>query len=163
MAKRKKEYSLNKAKFFLFIISILVIFSVVIVIISLKKEVELTDDMDISKMNAGKYKEQILQMYNKDGMKEKFLVEYDEIQSKIGIYLISNSTSEKESFKNLVDEVNNMLLKKDFSKLEISSPDFWNGTWEITEKGKLKFKFENSSIEPNWINDEEVKDIIIKN
>ena len=163
MKKRKKEYSLNKAKFFLFIITIVVIFSVVIVIISLRKQVELTEDMDISKVSAGKYADQIVQMYNKDGVKDKFLSEYDEMQSKIGIYLISNSTSDKDSFKKLVDEVNSILLKKEFSKLEISSPDFWNGSWEITEKGKLKFKFENSSIEPNWINDEEVKDIIIKN
>ena len=155
--------SFFKCKTLIFVFSIVVIISVIIIVVSLNKKIEINDSTDISKLNADKYSSQIVSMYNSDGMKEKFLNEYNDMQNKIAIYVLNNTTSDENSFKNLVKEVNNMLQNNKTDKLELTIPDFWNGKWSLDDKAKLKFRFDNSKIEPNWISDESVKGVIIKN
>ena len=161
--KEKKEYSLDRKRFLLFITVLVIIIAFVIIIISLNKKIDINEATDISNLNANKYYEQIVEIYNNDGIKEKFLNEYNNIQNQIGMYIINNSTNEQESFTNLVDDVNSKLANKNFESFELDVPTSWNGTWSVDEKAKLKFKFENKKIEPNWINDTEVDGMIIKN
>ena len=159
----KKTYILDRTKFIIFVGIIVLIISIVIIIIAVNKKVDINDNTDISKLNADKYSSQIVSMYNANGIKEKFLADYNEMQNKIVIYVINNTTNETNSFSNIVKEVNNMLDSKKTDKLELTIPHFWNGKWFVDEKAKLKFRFENSKIEPNWIEDDDVKSIIIKN
>lgn len=161
--KEKKQYSLDRKRFFVFITILVIIIISVIIIIALNKKPEINGATDISKLNSEKYYEQILEIYNKEGMKEKFLEEYNDIQGKIGMYIINNSTNDKNSFVNLVNDVNSKLKNKSFKSFEIETPNSWNGTWSIDEKAKLKFKFENKKIEPDWIKDAEFNEMIIKN
>lgn len=161
--KQQKQYSLDRKRFLIFITILVLIIASVIIIISLNKKIEINEATNISNLNANKYYDQIVEIYNKDGMKEKFLKEYNDIQNQIGMYIINNSTNEQNSFLNLVNDVNNKLENKNFESFETEVPTFWNGTWSIDEKAKLKFKFENKKIEPGWINDTEVDEMIIKN
>ena len=160
--KEKKEYSLDRKRFLIFITILVIIIAIVIIIIALNKKVEINEATNISNLNANKYYEQILEKYNTQESKEKFIIEYNNIQNQIGVYIITNSTNEPDSFANLVNDVNKKILNKEFESFEVETPNFWNGTWSIDDKAKLKFKFENKKIEPNWINDEEVKNMVIK-
>lgn len=161
--KSKKTYTLDRNKFLIFAGIIVLVIAIVIIIIAANRKVNINSETDISKLNADKYSSQIVSMYNSEGMKEKFLNEYNEMQNKIAIYVLNNTTSDENSFKNLVKEVNSMLQNNKTDKLEITIPDFWNGKWSLDEKAKLKFRFDNSKIEPSWISDESVKGVIIKN
>ena len=161
--KEKKEYTLDRKRFFVFVTILVITISVIIIVVSLNKKVEINEATDISKINANKHYKEIVAVYNANGTKEKFLKEYNNIQNQIILYIINNSTNEQNSFSNLVNEVNNKLANDDFESFEVETPTFWNGTWSVDEKAKLKFKFQNKKIEPNWINDIEVDGIIIKN
>lgn len=161
--KKNKEYTLDRKKFLIFISVIVVIVACVIFFISLNKKIYINEATNISKLNADKYDEQILEEYNKDGMKEKFINDFNTLQNAVGLYIIDNSTMETSSFDGLISEVNKILLENNFDKLQSEKPSLWNGTWSVDNEGKLKFKFKNSKIEPNWINDDEIKNLVIKN
>ena len=45
----------------------------------------------------------------------------------------------------------------------MDNPTYWNGTWSVDNKGKLKFKFSNKKIEPDWISDATVSNFVIAN
>ena len=161
--KEKKQYTLDRKKFLLFVTIFVIIIAIIIIIIALNKNVEINEATDISNLNASKYYDQIFEMYNSDESKDKFIIEYNNIQNQIGMYIINNSTKESDSFNSLVNNVNKKLEKKEFKSFEVENPTFWNGTWSVDEKAKLKFKFENKKIEPDWINDKEVEGMILKN
>lgn len=160
---KKKVYTLNTRKFLTFTICVVSIIAILIVIISYNKKVEINEATDISKLNASKYSSQIANEYNKENMKEKFLFDFNNIQNQISIYLISNSTIDDFSFEKLVDQVNEILKTNDWQKIQIDKPIIWNGNWSVSSEGKLNFKFQNNKIEPNWINDSEIGNLVIKN
>src|SRR5574344_252738 len=160
---KNKKYTLDVKRFLSFIAVIVFIVAVIIVLIASNRKVEINDATDISKLNVSKSSKEILKEYNKDGMEEKFISDFDNLQNGISIYLISNSSTDSSTFENLVVEVNGILKTGNFEKLELTNPKTWNGTWSLDDSGKLKFKFENSSIEPSWVNDSKVQGKIIKN
>ena len=141
--KNKKSYTLDRKKFLIFVFSIVVIISVIIIVVSLNKKIEINDSTDISKLNATKY--------------------CTEIQEKIGMYIINNSTLDDTSFENLISKLNENLADNNFSIIGMDNPTYWNGTWSVDNKGKLKFKFSNKKIEPDWISDATVSNFVITN
>ena len=100
--KNKKSYTLDRKKFLIFVFSIVVIISVIIIVVSLNKKIEINDSTDISKLNATKYCTEIKSEYNKDENKNKFIDDCNKIQEKIGMYIINNSTLDDTSFENLI-------------------------------------------------------------
>ena len=55
-------------------------------------------------------------------------------------------------------------LKKDsWSGILNNKSTYYVGQYILDEKCNIKFKFKSKEIEPNWINDEEVKKYIILN
>ena len=132
--KNKKSYTLDRKKFLIFVFSIVVIISVIIIVVSLNKKIEINDSTDISKLNATKYCTEIKSEYNKDENKNKFIDDCNKIQEKIAMYII-----------------------------EMDNTTYWNGTWSVDNKGKLKFKFSNKKIEPDWISDVTVSNFVITN
>ena len=161
--KNKKSYTLDRKKFLIIVFSIVVIISVIIIVVSLNKKIEINDSTDISKLNATKYCTEIKSEYNKDENKNKFIDDCNKIQEKIGMYIINNSTLDDTSFENLILKLNENLADNNFSIIEMESPTYWNGTWSVDNKGKLKFKFSSKKIEPNWISDVTVSNFVITN
>lgn len=161
--KNKKSYTLDRKKFLIFVFSIVVIISVIIIVVSLNKKIEINDSTDISKLNATKYCTEIKSEYNKDENKNKFIDDCNKIQEKIGMYIINNSTLDDTSFENLISKLNENLADNNFLIIEMDNPNYWNGTWSVDNKGKLKFKFSNKKIEPDWICDATVSNFVITN
>lgn len=161
--KNKKSYTLDRKKFLIFVFSIVVIISVIIIVVSLNKKIEINDSTDISKLNATKYCTEIKSEYNKDENKNKFIDDCNKIQEKIGMYIINNSTLDDTSFENLISKLNENLADNNFLIIEMDNPTYWNGTWSVDNKGKLKFKFSNKKIEPDWISDVTVSNFVITN
>ena len=161
--KNKKSYTLDRKKFLIFVFSIVVIISVIIIVVSLNKKIEINDSTDISKLNATKYCTEIKSEYNKDENKNKFIDDCNKIQEKIGMYIINNSTLDDTSFENLISKLNENLADNNFSIIEMDNPTYWNGTLSVDNKGKLKFKFSNKKIEPDWISDDTVSNFVITN
>ena len=161
--KNKKSYTLDRKKFLIFVFSIVVIISVIIIVVSLNKKIEINDSTDISKLNATKYCTEIKSEYNKDENKNKFIDDCNKIQEKIGMYIINNSTLDDTSFENLISKLNENLSDNNFLIIEMDNPTYWNGTWSVDNKGKLKFKFSNKKIEPDWISDVTVSNFVIIN
>lgn len=161
--KNKKSYTLDRKKFLIFVFSIVVIISVIIIVVSLNKKIEINDSTDISKLNATKYCTEIKSEYNKDENKNKFIDDCNKIQEKIGMYIINNSTLDDTSFENLISKLNENLSDNNFSIIGMDNSTYWNGTWSVDNKGKLKFKFSNKKIEPDWISDATVSNFVITN
>ena len=161
--KNKKSYTLDRKKFLIFVFSIVVIISVIIIVVSLNKKIEINDSTDISKLNATKYCTEIKSEYNKDENKNKFIDDCNKIQEKIGMYIINNSTLDDTSFENLISKLNENLADNNFSIIEMDNTTYWNGTWSVDNKCKLKFKFSNKKIEPDWISDVTVSNFVITN
>lgn len=161
--KNKKSYTLDRKKFLIFVFSIVVIISVIIIVVSLNKKIEINYSTDISKLNATKYCTEIKSEYNKDENKNKFIDDCNKIQEKIGMYIINNSTLDDTSFENLISKLNENLADNNFSIIEMDNQTYWNGTWSVDNKGKLKFKFSNKKIEPDWISDVTVSNFVITN
>ena len=143
---------------------ILVIFVVIVVTgIKLISKVEVTSNTDIASLNANRYSKEILAEYEKDGIKDKFIEDYDLVQGAIGLYIMNNYTSDENSFKNIINELTTILKKDDWSKLDIEKPIFWNGNWTIDGEGYLTFTFKSKDIEPSWINSEDLTGKVILN
>ena len=106
----------------------------------------------------------MLDEYNKEEAKEKFLLDYDLVQGAVGLYIMNNSTLDNNSFESIIGKIREILQKKEWMKLDIEDPNFWNGVWSVTDDGMVKFKFGDENIEPDWIKDEElINKLIINN
>ena len=162
--KSKSKINIKDPKRFLCVICIFVaIIVLIVVIIKTNSKVEITDSTDISNLNAKKYSSEILDEYNKEESKQKFLEDYDLVQGAVGLYIMNNSTSEENSFTNLITNLKGILDKGEWEKLEISKPIFWNGKWNINDEGILNFTFNSKNIEPTWINSEELLGKVVAN
>ena len=144
-------------------VAILLVISLSIVLSSIKEKPVFNDNMDTTHMNISKNAENIKAQYQKDDQKQKFLDEYDKIQSAVGTYAIGNTTMDKNSFKDIIKKLNNILAKDDWKDLDIENPSYWAGKWSVDDSAKLKFKFSQKNIEPSWINDDDISGKIIKN
>ena len=74
-----------------FITSIVVLLGIIVLIVFVSffnRKQEINDETDLSKLNSKKYSSELLVKYNQS--KEKFLDEYDKIQSGVGMYIINN-------------------------------------------------------------------------
>lgn len=162
---KNKLHIKNKKRFCITIAVIAVLIVAIILVITniFNKKVDIDDSTDISKLKVSKYHKEILDIYNQDKMMEKFLSDYDEVQSKVTIYILNNSTLDKDSFKNIIKDLNKIFSKEDYKKIELEIPTTWNGKWSIDDNGMVHFKFANKSIEPTWVDDSLVSSYISLN
>lgn len=160
MREKKKQKSkieiVDKKRFFT-AISVCLIFIIIIIIIIVCVSNGNKGDSSLSSMDASKNVKELLSKYEASGMKEEFIKDYNEIQSKVGIYIMNNVTTDNSSFNNIVSDLNNVLKSNDWSKINLSKNDTWNGVWSLDKDGNLKFKFSLKKIEPSWVNEIELR------
>lgn len=159
----KKEMGLKKydikPRFYIILISVVLItlvISIYNVSSKLKKQLVVGDNTDNVSLDYNKYSDELKEQYNKEGQKNKFIEEYDNIQNKIGSYIILNSTTDESSFNSLVNSINEYIINGNWEKLELTKPTYFSGKYIVNNNGILKFKFSSKQIEPNWITDEDI-------
>lgn len=150
MIKDKKKFCIT------IIIVVLIIIFLIIALIALNKKEDISKVEDYSVLDTDKYSRELLDEYNKNESKEKFLSDYDLVQGAVGLYIMNNSTLDNNSFESIIVNLKEILKKEEWSKLDIDIPKYWNGFWSVTDDGIVKFKFGSKDIEPSWINDEEL-------
>ena len=155
-SKKNKIVITDKKRFFT-AISVCLLFVIIIIIIIVCISSGKKEDTSLSSMDASKNVKELLSKYEASGMKEEFINDYNTIQSKVGIYIMNNVTTDNSSFNNIVSDLNNVLKSNDWSKLNLSKNDTWNGTWSLDKEGNLKFKFSLKKVEPSWVNDTELR------
>lgn len=164
---KKVSTVIFKNRFYIIIVVVFVLImlsiSLKLVLSSIKTQTVFDNNMDVTSVNISKEAQKIKTQYESEGQKDRFVTEYDKIQSAIGAYAIDNTTLDKNSFKDIIKNINNILSKSDWSKLNLEKSNYWAGKWSIDDSAKLSFKFSKKEIEPNWINDQDVADMIVKN
>lgn len=156
-----KKYKINIQRFAISLLIIIALISIVIKLTSSPKEI--TSSTNIDDLNASKYADQILKEYEKDGQKEKFLSDYEKVQTSVGVYILNNSTLDDNSFKKISKELNKDLSRDNWKLLDVTRPNTWNGTWSINDQGVLRFEFKNKDIEPSWKEDSNLQNKLILN
>ena len=152
----------NKKRFFTFITVLLLIIIVCIIAICNRK-IKIDESTDMSALNAKKYETELLEKYQGEDAKERFVQDIYNIQEKVGMYILENSTLDENSFSNIIDTLNKEFASNNFEIIEMEKPTFWNGTWNVDIDGNITFKFADKSIEPSWINDDDIAGRVIKN
>lgn len=135
----------------------------VIIKVSNKPKIILTDSTIFTTLNVDEYSSDILAMYNREGQVDLFKTEMDRIQSLIGNYLIENMTINQEDTKKLIKNVQKELSSKTWGEILSQKSTYYVGQYKVEENGNLKFKFASKSIEPSWVKDEKVAKYIILN
>ncbi len=146
-----------------FLIVVAILISLYMIFSSLKTDVVFDDSLNVKDVNVSKNSEKLYELYSTDGNKDKFVQEYNNIQSAIGIYIMNNSTQEDDSFQNIIKKIKTYISKSEWDKLEVEEPVYFAGTYSIDDSGVLKFKFDSKKIEPTWINDQDVTNMVILN
>lgn len=161
----KTKYKIEDPKKFIIAISltIILIIALIFVFINGVKNKNFIPSNNSAKTQTMFSKKNILKAYNTEKSKEEFLNLSIEMQEKISMWLLSNVTKEKDSFDKGVQEINKELKKHHYEKYNIDPKrvDFWIGDYSLDKTGKLTFKFSKESIKPNWVKDENIKNIVI--
>lgn len=155
------DFTIEKKKISIFIA--IIFFCVILIVMFLNKSVNIDEKTDISKLDAKKNSNQIVQKYNEEGMKAQFLVDYDAVQTASAMYMLNNMSSESNSLDSILSTLKEDLKKSKFEVLDTQRPSIWNGDWSINQEGTIKFKFKTKTIEPIWINDQDVISKVILN
>lgn len=145
------------------VVLIPVLISASIIVSNVKKNETFNDKMDISNIDISKNAKNIKEQYQKQGEEDKFITEYNSVQKATGLYIMNNSTLDDNSFKSIITKLETILSSNDWKDLNIQKSNYWSGNWLIDDKGNVSFKFSQKSIEPNWINDSKVQNMITKN
>ncbi len=160
----KTKLVIKDKKRFIIVISILVVIVIGFIIIIVANSNKAVDPSSSAKYaeNVDKYAEALKEEYSKEGMMQKFLDLYENMQTNAVDYAFSKVTEDESSFDLAIEELNKMLEKKDYSKFKVKKTDvdFWVGTFKIDKTGKLIFKFSSSDISPNWVSSEKVAEKI---
>lgn len=145
------------------IIAIGIIVSLFIIFSSLKRTTTIGENMDASLVDVSKQAVELKTEYEKEGNADKFADEYNKVQNAIGMYILDNSTLDNNSFEKILKELKKIVSKADWSKLNIEKPIYWAGTWLLDDSGNIKFKFKTKTVEPSWIRQDLVSNMIILN
>ena len=158
--KKKKKKSVSKN-----ILKILIlVFCVALLVFFININKKISDNDNISKLNAKSYAVQIKNLYdsNQSERISKFLEDVAAIQQDVYNYFYSSKNIDKTN-EELQKEVNEKFESGNFSDISDAKLIFWNGTWKCDEYGNVVIKFANKDIEPAWIDDSRVSDYIEKN
>lgn len=156
--KKKKSVSKNMLKI------LILVFCVALLVFFININKKISDNDNISKLNAKSYAVQIKNLYdsNQSERISKFLEDVAAIQQDVYNYFYSSKNIDKTN-EELQKEVNEKFESGNFSDISDAKLIFWNGTWKCDEYGNVVFKFANKDIEPAWIDDSRVSDYIEKN
>lgn len=98
-----------------------------------------------------------------ENTKESFIELKESIELKVANLMLDGTVIDDESMEEKIEDINSLLEKEKWDKLEITCNVEFVGTWKLDENGMLKFKFDSKELEPSWITDTEIKEYIIKN
>lgn len=98
-----------------------------------------------------------------ENTKESFIQLKENIELKVANLMLDGTVIDDESMEEKIEDINNLLEKEKWDKLEITCNVEFAGTWRLDKNGMLKFKFDSKGIEPSWVEDTEIKEYIIKN
>lgn len=139
------------------IISIAIIIALICVIYGINQEERFV-------LNANEYKEEnalkAKEQYESEDAKQKFIQQAEQISASIYSKMLDGSIIDETGLSTSIAAYNTILLSNNWDRLGLDYPVQWIGTWFLNEQGFLKFKFKSESIEPNWVNDEDVSDYI---
>ncbi len=145
------------------IIILVVLIAAIVLVVFLPKSGEFSPDVTKSKYKSESNAEELKQVYEQEGNKEKFLEDVSKIQNAVSMALISDEVVNEAKLKERIDDINKVLKKEDWSMLDIEIPTFWVGTWSVDKTGTVKFTFINEQAVPNWAYDEDAKVHIVLN
>lgn len=145
------------------IIILIVLVAVVILIICVPNSGKFSPDVTENKYKQEKNAEELKQVYEQEGNKEKFLEDISNIQNAVSMALLNDEIVNETQLKERLSEINKVLKKEDWSMLNINIPTFWVGTWSVDSSGTVKFTFINDKCIPSWANDEDAKVHIVLN
>ena len=169
MKEKKKKIKIGKLvikdmkRFCISIAIFLLAILVICILISNIGKKDVGSISDLSSINADKNSVELLSKYEESGMKEVFVSDYQSIQNYVGMYIMNNSTTDENSFKNIVSDLNKKLNKEKWEESLGEKPITWNGTWSVNDEGVVKFKFATKKIEPNWLKNTDISTKIIFN
>ena len=161
--KKKKIVIKDKNKFIKAIAVFVIIIIFVVIIIASAGGKKIDDSTNISELKTKKYAKQIKEYYESQGKIYEFINDYNNIQNQAWMYIYNNLVEDKTQ-EMLIQEVNEILVSNDWSKINMEKNTKWKGIYRIdTESNSMVFKFESSEIEPDWIDDNSVSYMIEKN
>lgn len=168
MMVEKRSAIVNNTKVFLkknFLKITILLFALLVILVytNSNKKISIDENTDISKLSSDKYSSEIVNLYNRDGQLDEFLIEMNRVQSLVGIYLISNSTLKENSFSELIKTLNKEINNDKWVDLNSEKSKYYNGKYTIDDSGNLKFKFASKEIEPDWISSDSISRYIILN
>lgn len=99
--------------------------------------------------------------YEAEGKKQEFLELYKQIELAVANKLLDGSVTNTEQLNVAVENINKTLSSDDWSTLGVTSSNYWMGKWHLDSKGTVKFTFVKQELQPDWITDEDVKEIIV--
>lgn len=143
--------------------TLLLVLTIILIYNNSNKRIAIDEYSNIIDLDSKKYQSEILQLYNREGELEAFLTEMNRVQTLVGTYLISNSTLEENSFRELTKNLNKEINKEIWVKLNSEKSKYYYGDYTIDNSGYVKFKFNTKEIEPKWVNDDSVSKYIILN
>lgn len=161
--KSDKKVVIKDKKKFLIAFGVFALIIAIVVIIICTRKPQINENSNISELNVNKYGEEIKKEYEEEGKDLVFKKDWDEIQDAVGKYLIQNYPLESADVPIFLAEISDLLKGNDWSRFEIKRNTMWNGTWDIDETGRVKFKFSDKSIEPSWVQNYSEQGYIILN
>lgn len=99
--------------------------------------------------------------YEAEGKKQEFLDLYGKIELATANKLLDGTVTNDEELAEAINKINAVLLTNDWSYLGIEASNYWMGSWQLDSSGVVKFVFTEKEIEPSWVMDSDVKEIII--
>ena len=98
-----------------------------------------------------------------ENTKASFIELKKSIELKVANLMLDGTVVDDESMEEKIEDINSLLEKEKWDKLDITCNVEFAGTWKLDENGMLKFKFDSKGVEPSWIGDTDVSEYIIEN
>lgn len=102
-------------------------------------------------------------IYDTKEMKEEFLTITEKLSNTVYSKLLDGTVTDDTSLKSFIANYNKILSTEHWESIGVDYPSEWIGTWYLDNNGFVKFKFATKTIEPEWVQDEEVQDYIVVN
>lgn len=100
--------------------------------------------------------------YEAEGKKQEFLDLYSKIELATANKLLDGTVTNDEQLSHAINKINSVLLTDDWSYLGLEASNYWIGSWQLDKSGVVKFTFTEKDLEPSWVMDSDVKEIIIE-
>ena len=145
--------------FVIILVAVLVV-AISIVVRSYNKAKSITPDVNYLRTLTIEDMEKIKMQYSTEDKKQEFLDICSKIELTVANMFLDGSVTNKEELKTKVNNINQILASKNWDDLGMEFPNYWMGTWNLDDNGKLTFTFNNEGIKPEWTKDIDVSKYI---